>query len=113
MFAAMREADVPWRSIDVYQVDERVAPSGDPDRNLTNLLAVLPEGPVVHPMPVEDDDLEAAAGRYAATLPDRFDLIHLGLGADGHTASLVAGDPAWTRPIGWSRSRASTWVNGG
>ena len=87
--------DVPWKHTTVYQVDERVAPHGSPDRNLTQLLGSLP--PQAHrsvrPMPVDDVDLEQAAERYAAELPNRLDLVHLGLGADGHTASLVPGDP--------------------
>jgi 6-phosphogluconolactonase len=102
---SLADEDVPWDRVHLFQVDERVAPPGDPERNYSRLKEVLIDRiripPVnIHPMPVEEEDLDEGARRYEAILrqiagtPPVLDLVQLGLGEDGHTASLFPGDAA-------------------
>jgi 6-phosphogluconolactonase len=110
MLAFLAGEDMPWARVHIFQVDERVVPSDDPKWTFAKLRSVLlSRVPLpadnIHPMPVDMDDLQTAAESYERTLtkvlgsPPVLDLVHLGLGADGHTGSLVPQSPDVTNAL--------------
>jgi 6-phosphogluconolactonase len=95
MYGRLEDETMDWQWAEIFQVDERIAPAGSEQRNLTHLILSLSMEAqmALRPMPVTEADLDEAAERYANSLPEEMHLIHLGLGPDGHTASLVPDDP--------------------
>ena len=104
MFDALAAMDLPWQCVQLFQVDERVAPDGDPDRNATQLTDHLLRHVEirrgnVHLMGVGARSLDAAAARYSEVLGTApLDVVHLGLGDDGHTASWPPDDSVIDSP---------------
>ena len=120
--AAPYKEQIDWSKLHLFWGDERTVPPGDEQSNYRmtreNLLSQvpIPEGQI-HRIVAENPDHEAAADAYATTLRQifaladgefpRFDLIHLGLGTEGHTASLFPGSPALAER---ERLVAAPWV---
>jgi 6-phosphogluconolactonase len=122
MLALLAKRNLPWNELTVFQVDERRCPQDSNDRNYKHLKEILPSECHIEAMPVED--LEGGSMAYAGRLqalagtPAVLDIVHLGLGADGHTASLVPNDPvlkvtdrdvAWTAPYQGYRRMTLTY----
>jgi 6-phosphogluconolactonase/glucosamine-6-phosphate isomerase/deaminase len=93
MLASLATLTLPWPHVHIWQVDERVAPDGDAVRNANQIAALEAIGAVLHKMPVTATNLAEAAGAYGRALPQHLDIVHLGIGDDGHTASWPPGDP--------------------
>lgn len=98
LMLAMLASDesMPWGETELFQIDERIASPGSPDRNLTHLILTLPieKQSALRPMPVTRRNLEDAAREYDGDLPDRLDLVHLELGVNGSVAAIGPGSEA-------------------
>jgi len=105
--ALARSGHARWERIDLWFADERGVPPDDPESNYRLVReTLLDRVPIprerVHRMPADREDLDEAAREYERGFPPRLDVLVLGLGTDGHTASLFPGDPAveeWERRI--------------
>jgi 6-phosphogluconolactonase len=96
MLAALASLPLPRQQLHVWQVDERCVPDDHVDRNIHQLAPLADVGVNIHPLPVTATDLDAAAESFI--LPSWFDVVHLGVGDDGHSAS-------------WPPEQSSVWMS--